>query len=541
MAHTASTRPAGRLATWRNSEAWRPLARPLFLALWAAVLLTNIGNWMETVGAQWLIVSRPNSGLLVALVQTADTLPVMILALPAGVLADVFDRRVLLLVTQVFVAVVAIVETSLTAAGLITPALLLVITLLNGAASGITAPAWQAMIPDILERSELRAAAVLSSVSVNIGRAIGPAVAGILIAFVGVAPVFGVNAATLVMFSAVLLWIRVPTHRSSLGRERFVPALRAGRDYVRWSPYTRTVLVRAALFLLPAIALWALLPLVATNILALDAAGYGILLAALGTGAIVGVVVVGRFRRRVSDDRLIKVASVMYAATMAALVLVPNLVLAVVVLLVAGGAWLAVLSTVNATLQLFLPTWVRARGLAVYVMVLFGAQAIGAASWGLVAQFVGVFDALLVAAAVMVVLAIASLRWPLRDVSGIDRTTVAPWPEARLAFRPDLDIGPVLISTEYVVPAANAEPFIAAMESVGRSRRRSGASNWNLYRDGADPRRFVETFEVPSWDVHLRQHVERLTGSDAEAERRAESLATSVSEVRHLFPADEVE
>ena len=269
------------------------------------MLVTNIGNWMETVGAQWLIVSQPNSSFLVALVQTADTLPVMLLALPAGVLADVFDRRLLLLVTQLAVAAIAIAETALTATGLITPILLLVITFMNGLGSGITAPAWQAMIPDIVERRDLRSAAVLSSVSVNLGRAIGPALAGVLIGFVGVAPVFGINAASVVIFCAVLFWVRLPSQPSSFARERFIPALQAGRSYVRWSPYTRVVLIRAALFLLPAIALWALLPLVATQLLHLEAAGYGLLLAALGAGAIIGVGLLGRapapIRRRLAQ------------------------------------------------------------------------------------------------------------------------------------------------------------------------------------------------------------------------------------------------
>ena len=269
------------------------------------MLLTNIGNWMETVGAQWLLVSQPNNEeLLVALVQTADTLPVVILALPAGVLADVFDRRLLLLATMIFLAIEALTLTGLTAAGLITPTLLLVFTFLGGLGSGITAPAWQALIPDILERSQLRSAAVLGSVSVNIGRAIGPAIAGVLIGVVGVAPVFGLNAATYVIFALVLLWAPVRSHTSPLGPERFLPALRAGGGYVRWSPYTQSVLIRAALFLLPAMAIWALLPVLATDLLALDAAGYGVLLGALGVGAILGVALLGSIRHRFDDDAL---------------------------------------------------------------------------------------------------------------------------------------------------------------------------------------------------------------------------------------------
>ena len=288
--------------------------------------------------------------------------------------------------------------------------------------------------PDILPRKDLRAAAVLGSVSVNIGRAVGPAIAGLIIGFAGVAPVFGLNAASLVVFVGVLLWVRVPHERDALGRERFIPALRAGRSYVRWSPYTRSVLVRAALFLLPAMAIWALLPIVATQHLGLDAPGYGVLLASLGIGAVVGVAVLGRIRRRLSDDALLKVASVVYAAAMALLIAVPSVPVAIAVLVVAGGAWLAVLSTVNALLQLFLPGWVRARGLAIYIVVLYGAQAIGAVVWGLIADFGTLGIAFIGAAALMLIGVLVGLRWPLRDVSGIDRTSVTPWPEARLAL-----------------------------------------------------------------------------------------------------------
>jgi Transmembrane secretion effector len=199
-----------------------------------------------------------------------------------------------------------------------------------------------------------------------------------------------------------------------------------------------------------------------------------------------------------------------------------------------------VLSTVNALLQLFLPGWVRARGLAIYIVVLYGAQALGAVVWGTVADVGNLTVAFLAAGAVMLIGVVAGLRWPLRDVSGLDRTAATPWPEARLAFDPELDAGPVLVTTEYVVAADDAEAFIDAMEAVGRMRRRTGATTWFLYRDGADPSRFLETFELPTWDVHRRQHGGRLTGFDAELEHRADQLAASTSTTRHFFPADAI-
>ena len=359
----------------RSPSTWQPLGNPVFRALWIAVLFSNIGNWMETVGAQWLLVSQPNNSILVALVQTADTLPVVLLALPAGVLADVFDRRLLLIATQLFMAVVSVALAALAAVGQLTPGVLLLLTFLGGAGSGVTAPAWQAMIPDLVPRTEIRAASVLGSVSVNMGRVVGPALAGLIIAWIGVGLVFALNAASFVVFAAVLLWAHVSRKDVQSSRERFLPALRAGGGYVRWSPFVRRVLIRAALFLLPATAIWALLPLVATERLHLDAAGYGLLLGALGLGAIGGVLVLGRLHARFSEDGLLALASLAYAATMAVLVLVPLVAVAFAVLIVAGMAWLTVLSTMNATLQTFLLGWVRARGLAFYLIVLFGSQA----------------------------------------------------------------------------------------------------------------------------------------------------------------------
>ena len=543
-AHDARDGPRGTGGTTATgipaTGIWQPLGNGVFQALWIAVLFSNIGNWMETVGAQWLLVSQPGNAVLVALVQTADTLPVVLLALPAGVLADVFDRRLLLIATQVFLAVVSVTLAALAAVGQLTPAVLLALTFLGGAGSGVTVPTWQAMIPDLVPRTQIRAASVLGSVSVNVGRVVGPALAGLLLAGIGVALVFALNATTYIIFAGVLVWAHVTRKDAPARRERFLPALRAGGGYVRWSPFVRSVLIRAALFLLPATAIWALLPLVATEALHLDAAGYGVLLGALGLGAIGGVFVLGRLHARFSDDLLLALASLADAATMAVLVLVPVFAVAFVVLIIAGMAWLTVLATVNATLQTFLPGWVRARGLAFYVIVLFGSQALGAAIWGVVAGGIGLTATFIAAAVVLVSATFAGRLWRLPDVSGLDRSPVVAWPEATLAFEPDDEAGPVLVTATYVVPAANSAAFIDVMSDLERSRRRTGASDWQLYRDGADPQRFLEVFEVPSWDTHLRQHGGRLTGADAAIEARADALASDPSTVHHYFPADDV-
>jgi hypothetical protein len=252
------------------------------------------------------------------------------------------------------------------------------------------------------------------------------------------------------------------------------------------------------------------------------------------------VLVLGRLHARFSDDGVLALAGFAYAATMAVLVLVPLVPVAVAVLIVAGMAWLTVLSTVNATLQTFLPGWVRARGLAFYVIVVAGSQALGAAIWGVVAGQVGLTTTFVAAAVVMVGTTLAGRRWRLPDVSGLDRNPATYWPEATLAFEPDADAGPVLVTATYTVPARNSAAFVRAMSDLELSRRQTGASDWQLYRDGADPQQFLEVFEVPSWDTHLRQHGGRLTGADAAIEARAEALASTPSSVRHYFSADVV-
>jgi len=521
-----------------RSEVLRPLALPLFAALWLAALLANIGSWMETVGAQWWLVSQPGSSAYVALVQTADMLPVVLLALPAGVLADVLDRRRLLLATQLFLAVVAVLLAVATATGRLTPGLLLVLTFVAGAGAAVTVPAWEALIPDVVRRADIRSAAMLGSVNVNIARAIGPAIAGVLVAVVGIAPVFVLNAVTYLVFATVLVWARIPRPESTMRRERFLPAMRTGGAFVRWTPDVTTILLRTALFLLPAVTIWALLPLVASEVFGLGAAGYGTLLGALGVGAIVGIAVLGTVRRRLSDEHLMRAASLVYAAAMVVLVTVPSTLVAVVVLLLAGACWVGFGSNANALLQLALPAWVRARALALFVVVLFGTQAIGAFIWGLVAAGIGLRETFVLAAAITVVGVVVGLRWKVPDAP-VDRSAALYWVEANLAFEPDLDVGPVLVEVDYSIPADRVPGFLAAMEDMERSRRSTGARAWRLVRDGNDPSRFVEVFELGSWDEHLRQHIGgRTTEADRSVEQRAQAFSTQAPFARHYFPAD---
>jgi len=503
--------------------------------LWLAQLGSLIGTWMQTVGAQWLLVDQPAAETLVALVQTANMSPVFFLALPAGVFADVFDRRRLLMAVQTAALLVAGALAALTTAGRTTPALLLTFTFLLGCAQTLTMPAWQSLIPELVPRSQLPSASALGGISMNLARAVGPAVAGVLIASVDVAAVFALNALSFgFLVLALATWRRQPVEPDE-HPERFGSALVAGGRYIRHSRVVRRILLRSLLFVVPGTVVWALLALVASRRLGLGPGGYGLLLAALGVGAVTGAFTLPRLRGLTSTNGIVLLASLVYAAALLVVALVANPVAVTVLLFAAGAAWLAVLANLNAAMQLFLPGWVRARGLSTYQIVFVGGQGVAALVWGLLAERFGLVAVFLAAAGLMLAGA-ASLRWwPLHDTEGLDRSPAMYWPEPHLNFEPEPDDGPVLVTVTYRVPEEREPRFLEAMEQVRRSRQRTGASRWDLYQDGADRRHFVETFVVPSWAEHLRQHGERLTGADQALEERAIALADGPPEVQHLF------
>jgi MFS family permease len=517
-------------------SALAPFRHRAFFWLWLGVVVASVGTWAQTVGAQWLFVDDPNAATIVTLVQTASTLPMMLLALPAGVLADAFDRRWLLFGVQVYFVVAAVLLAILTAAGMMPPALLLVFTFAIGAGQALLSPTWQSLITELVPREELAAATRLDMVSVNVARAAGPALAGVVIAQWGVPPVFALTAVAAGVLAVILLAWRRP--RATAGeREPFVPALVAGGRYVRNDPVVRHILVRLSAFIAPGCAVWALLPLIASQQLGLDANGYGLLFAALGAGAVVAALSLGAVKQHLSSNAVVGLAAIGFGVAFAALVLVPNLWLALPLLLVCGFAWTATVSTVISELQLFLPSWVRARAIAVYLMVFLGSQALASPVWGLLTQYAGLRTAVLAAAALVLVSAAGGLVWQVPDHQHLDRTPADYWGPAAITLDPDPATGPVVVVVEYDVADDQEEPFLAAMEQLRLSRLRSGASRWDLYRVGETPEVFVEEFQIPTWREHLRQHEGRLTVEDQEIENAAFSHVLGTPRHRHYLPS----
>jgi MFS family permease len=516
-------------------SAWTPIrAYPIFRALWIAQFASNVGTWMQTVGAQWLLID--SSPFLVSLVQTAASLPVVVLALPAGAWADLLDRRTVLLGAQcgMFLSAAALAgSTFLDAAS---PAVILTLTFLLGCGNAVAAPAWQAIQPDLVDRPVLPQAAALNGVNMNLARAVGPALGGLVVATAGAGWVFALNAASFIGIAAVVARWRAPERADQDSRERLVEAVRAGGRYVRHALIVRRLLYRAVLFIPAATAVWALLPVVAAHNLDLGSGGYGLLLGMVGVGAVAGAFVIPRLRARLGPARLVTGAMVVTAAAIGLVATVRSPVLVAIALVPIGGAWIAVMSSLNSGLQLALPNWVRGRGLAYYLVVFQGAQAIGAAIWGTVADRTSVTTALLVAAAVLLAATVLGLRTPMPDTSRLDRTPSAHGAAPQLSFAPDADDGPVLVTLTYTVPVENAVAFTGAMRHVGRSRRRTGALRWELFRDGSEPTRFVESYLVGTWAEHRRQSEHRLTGADRRFEDAAHRHALGAPEVAHLFP-----
>ncbi|HYR37484.1 MAG TPA: MFS transporter [Burkholderiales bacterium] len=499
---------------------WSPLRNRLFRAVWLATLVSNIGTWMNDVGAGWLMTSLASSPAIVSLVAAAGTLPVMLLALPAGAIADIVDRRRLLMAVQVYFSVVIGALAVLTLLGLMTPWLLLAFSFAVGIGTALALPTFAAIVPQLVPAAELSSAVALNSIGINISRAIGPAIGGLIVSAVGPWLVFALDAISSIGVLIVLARWRSAPRRSTLPTERLFTAIRIGLRFIAHTHALQAVLIRGAAFFIFASATWALFPLVVRQELQRGPEVYGVLLTCIGVGAVAGAILLPRVREKMSRSALVAAASALYAAAALMLAQVHNVPLLMVAMLATGVAWIAILASLQVSAQLTLPDWVRARGLAAFVMIFMGGMALGAIGWGQVAARIGI-PAALTAAALGILAAIAlTWRFRLREGNPPDFTPSMDWAAPVLAEGLEPDAGPVLVTIEYQVQPEKRAEFVAAMRDVREMRRRNGAFFWELFHEAAEPTRYVETFMDESWVEHLRQH-ERVSVADREIQHRA--------------------
>ncbi|MBS7458110.1 MFS transporter [Coralloluteibacterium stylophorae] len=514
---------------------WAPLAVPTFRALWLAILVGNIGTWVNDVAAAWVMAERTASPLMVAAVQSATTLPVVLFALLAGTLADIVDRRRYLIATQLWMLMVASALALLAHLDALGPWALLALTFALGTGAALAMPAQAATTPELVPRPLLAPAVALGSVSMNIARSIGPALGGLVVAQAGAAWAFALNAASFLGVVLVLWRWKREARVSTLPPERFAGALRAGLRYAGQASAFRAVLWKAASFFVFASAMPALLPVVVRGSLGAGAGTFGVLLGCIGVGAIGGALVLPRLRARVDRDRLVLAATLLCAASLVGLALLRNVPALGLVLLANGMGWISVLSSLQIAVQGAVPAWVRARALSLYIVVFSLGMASGSLLWGALAQRAGVPWALLAAAAGAVVAALWATRFRLAAAEGLDVAPSAHWPQPAVAAGHADDHGPVLVTVEYRIDAADRAEFLDLVRTLGRSRRRDGALEWRLFEDMAEPGLYQESFVLGSWLEHLRQH-ERVTGEERRLQARLHALHRDPAppRVRHL-------
>ena len=514
---------------------WRPLRVPLFRNLLIADLVSDIGAFMQTMGAAWLMTSLTTSTVYIALIQTASALPFFLLALPAGSLGDIFDRRRLILGTETWMLICAVILTVVTFMGAMTPWLLLLLTLALSLGDAIESPTWRAIFPELVKKEDLTPALALNGIEFNLARAVGPGLAGLVIAAVGVAAAFLVDALSFLGVILVIFKWKRPARKSTLPTETITEASWAAIRYVRFSPGIQTVLVRAGIVIFFSSSFWALLPAVAKQI-SNSPYGYGFMLGAFGIGAVLGAVVLQRARAKFSTETVLSAATIVFGAVLAATATLHNLALLCGMMLFGGAAWTVFMSLFNTMIQKLAPDWVRARVLASYLFVFQGSVALGSTLWGFAAEHSSLRLALLVSAAGIALSLFLQFPFRLPNVA-VDLSSWNHWGKPQMLHEPEGAVGPVLVTVRYVVDPANAAKFLNEIYKYQRVRRRDGATRWGIFYDTENPNTYLETFVVDSWAEHERQH-ERFTVADRELEKRVLSYTVEKVKAKHYIHAE---
>jgi len=500
-----------------------PFRHETFRMLWLATLVSNLGGLVQSVGAGWMMTTLTSSHNMVALVQASTSLPVMVFSLAAGALADNFDRRIVMIIAQIGMAIVSMLLAAMAFMGLLTPWLLLTFTFLIGCGTALFNPSWQASVGDIVPREDLPGAVTLNSMGFNMMRSVGPAVGGVIVAFAGAAAAFALNALSyLPLIVALFRWKPVRTP-NLLPREDFVSAILAGLRYVSLSPNLTTVLFRGFLFGLAAVSILALLPSVASEAEGGGAMIYGTLLGCFGLGAIGGAFLNARVRERFSNETIVRAACLGFAVSCAALGLSRDLLLSHFMLLPAGACWVLALSLFNVSIQLSSPRWVVGRALSLYQTATFGGMAAGSWVWGASADAFGLGAALILASLMLVACGLVGLRLPLPEFDSRDLNPLNTFnePVLKLDLRPRS--GPILVMIEYHIDQQDIPRLLSLMAARRRIRIRDGARQWALLRDLERPDIWIESYHVPTWVDYVRHNLRR-TKADAENSEQLRAL-----------------
>jgi MFS family permease len=500
-----------------------PFQSGIFRNVWFATLGSNLGSLIQGVGAAWMMTSISTSADLVALVQASTTLPVMLFSLVSGALADNFNRRSVMLTAQCFMLAVSVGLALFAYAGVMTPWLLLAFTFLIGCGGALHNPSWQAAVGDMVPRNDVPAAVALNSMSFNLTRSVGPAIGGAIVAAAGAAAAFAANAVSYLALIVVLFRWKLETPPSPLPRESLGLAISAGVRYVAMSPNLERVLLRGFIFGFTAISTLSLLPLVARDIIRGGPLLYGVLLGAYGIGAIGGAILSGRLRGAISNEWIVRIGFIAFAASVTIEALATNPWLTCLGLVIGGASWVLTLSLFNISVQLSTPRWVVGRAMSLYQMATFGGMALGSWIWGVIAESHGPAEALLASAILMLAGAAVGLFVAMPDYLALNLDPLNRWREPNLALDLKPRSGPIVIQIEYLIREQDLHEFLDAMAERRRIRRRDGAREWTLARDLENPKIWVETYHTPTWNEYIRHNL-RTTHSDAVVSDRLRQL-----------------